>query len=398
MKKSLKSQVTMLMIIGLVMFIVVGIVLYISKGAVKKISQQSVKKTQDTITQNQPLKEFVVGCVDKLAKDSLVLLGQQGGYIYTDQGGTLIKFIDSDEGRFFIKNKGIKVAYNIRNPPIYLPSPYSAFLPDYPWIIFPYKQDLHTKTFEGIFGVSITPFLNYSGPQSIQNQIEEFIDNNLDTCLDFSTFKSQGYEIEVQKSKTKITIGSTDISVKSEIPLKILNTATKEVLEIKDFSDTINVRLKDIYYFIQDLIYNDIQNITFDIKDPKNDKNSFYIKVIENAYKSDDLIVVKDEKSLIYGQPLEYVFARQNRPPALYYILNNELEFPENYIITRQDLLQDYDLKAEDPDEDHITYDVKALLPDPSLPTKLDRPYIQFVVSASDGEYTDYQVITARRT
>ena len=64
--KSLKSQVTMIMIVGLVMFILVGIVLYISKAAIKKSSQQSTKKTQDTLIENQPIKEFVTRCVDKL--------------------------------------------------------------------------------------------------------------------------------------------------------------------------------------------------------------------------------------------------------------------------------------------------------------------------------------------
>ena len=329
----------------------------------------------------------------------MVLLGQQGGYIYTDQGGTLINFLDSDEGLFFIRNKNLKVAYNIKNPSLFLPLPYSSALPDYPWVKFPYKSPSSTaKTFEGIFGISSMPYLDSSGgSHSIQTQIENFIDNNLDTCLDFSSFRNQGYEIQVQKSKTKVTIGSTDINVKSEIPLKAKNTGTKETLEIKDFSATLNIRLKDLYYFAKGLIKSDVEDVTFNIKDSHNNRDFFSVEVIKNAYQKDDLIVVKDDKSLIYGQPLEYIFARQNRAPALYYIKQTNLEFPEDHMITKEDLLQDSEFKAEDPDEDSITYDVKALLPNPSLPTKLDRPFIQFKLSASDGEYTDYQIITVQR-
>ena len=393
----------MIMLIGLVMFILVGIVLYISKGSVKKASQQNAKKTQSAVSENQPIKEFVAGCVDKLAKDALVMIGQQGGYIYTNQGGTLINLKDSDEGLFFIKNQNIKIAYNIKNPSLKTPLPYFRSLPEYPLKNFPYKNLPCAKSnpnmeFRGIFGVSTMPYLNPSGgPHSMQTQIETFIDSNLGSCLDFSAFKARGYEIEILKSKTKVTIGSSDISVASEIPIKAKNTATNEILDLKDFSATLNVRLKDLYYFVKELVENDVQDITFDMEDSKNSKDSFYVKVAENAYKNDDLVIVRDEKSLVYGQPLEYAFARQNRFPALYCIDNSNLEFTEDHLITKEDLLGDSELKAEDPDEDAITFDAQALLPNPSLPAKLTQPYTQFKVSASDGEYTDYQIITVKK-
>ena len=65
----------MLMIVGLVLFIIVSFVLYLSKSAVKKQSQQSIKKTQETAMDTKPIKEFVNKCLDKLAKDAVVLIG-----------------------------------------------------------------------------------------------------------------------------------------------------------------------------------------------------------------------------------------------------------------------------------------------------------------------------------
>lgn len=399
--KSLKSQVTMIMIAGLLMFIIVGIVLYISKGAIKKTSQQIPKKTQDTNVQNQPIKDFVTKCLEKTAKDGLALIGQQGGYVYKYQGGTLINFQESDEGYFFVRDGSFKVTYNIKNPTLYIPAPYSSVLPDYPWPNFPYAipkcvKSNTNKQFSGIFGVSGMPFLyKKDGPHSLQTQMETFIDSNMAACLDFSSFS--GYNIEVMKSKTEVIIGESDISVKTELPLTAKNTATKETMDIRYFSSSLNIRLKELYFFVKELVDKDIGDTTFNIKDAKNNRDGFSVTATEDVFRNDDLVTITDEKSLIYGQPMQHSFARKNRYPALYCIENKNLEFPDGHLITKEDLLQDSELKAEDPDEDEISYEIKALLPNPSLPTKLDKPYIQFRISANDGEYEDYQTVTIRR-
>ncbi len=397
MKIKTKSQITLLMIVGLVLFIVVGLLFYLSKLTIKKPSQQNVKETQETAIEIQPIKEFITQCLDKTAKDSLYLLGKQGGYIYTDQGGTLRRFNNVDEGVFFVKHNKFDVAYNIKKTGLYAPQPYSTFVPSYPWPTFPYRSaNSNSKTFEGIFGISNLPPLNASGgSHSIQTQMETYIDSNLPKCLDFTPFKD--YDVVMEKSKTKIIIGSRDLSVKSEIPIRITNTLTKESSQLKDFSTNLNFRLKDFYYYARELIENDIGDIKFSIRDAKNNKEAYSVKVIENIYATDDLISVKDNSFLINSQSFEYVFARQNRIPALYFIKKSYLEFPEDYLIKKEDLIQDSELNAEDPDEDKTTITIKALLPNPNLPTRLDRPYIQFKVEASDGKYSDYQTITVAR-
>ena len=150
-----KSQITMLMIIGLVLFIIVSLVLYLSKSAVKKQSQQNIKKIQETAIDTSSIKEFVQKCLDKLAKDALVLLGRQGGYIYASQGGPLVDHQATDEGLFFVKYNNLNVAYNILAPRFAVP-PYSSEIPDYPWPTFPYRTAAsNAEVFEGFFGISI---------------------------------------------------------------------------------------------------------------------------------------------------------------------------------------------------------------------------------------------------
>jgi hypothetical protein len=390
MKK--KSQITMFIILGLVLIVIVSIFLYISKSTPKRQTQQSVAKLQETAIEQQPIKEFTTLCLDKVSKDAVKLIGGQGGYIYTSQGGTLDDFSDTDKGSFFIEHKKLKTAYNIKKPAFTIQQ-FSPTAPDYPWITFPYETaSSNTKKFEGNFGTDrMLPLRSSQGQHSIQTQIETYIDNNLDNCLDFSSFEIQGYKIEKQKSKTQVVIGSKDISVRSEIPLIITQTQTKETLEIKDFSTTLKIRLEDMYYFIKGLIENDIKDITFKIQG--HNGNSFFVRSIEDAYQKDDLIIISDEESLIDGLPFEYIFARENRIPALYYIKENVLYYPRGILITQDNLLSGYVPKAEDPDEDTLTFTLKALLANPDLPTMLNQPQINFRMGVSDGELADYQII-----
>ena len=390
---SSKSQVTMLMIVGLVLFIIISLVLYLSKSAVKKQSQQNIKKSQESSIDTQPIKELVSGCIDKLAKDAIVLLGRQGGYIYSTQGGTLIDYADTDEGLFFVKNNNLNVAYNIL-PPKFAAPPYSSESPDYPWLTFPYRTaDSNEEIFDGFFGISNMPPLNSSeGPNSIQTQIETFIDSNMAECTHLKTFEKQGYEIIMQPSKTSVNIGSGGVSIKSKIQITINNPKTNEIFNLQDFSDNVNIRLKDVYFFAKEMVENDIKNIKFDIDDPRNDRDSIRVKTFKNAFSSDDIIIVTDEESLIYGKPFEYIFARKNRNPALYYIRNNVFQFPSGFMITYADLLQNSILRAEDPDEDDYTFTIT-----PQLPRLLNAPQINFKVEVSDGRLSDYQIITVNR-
>lgn len=394
MKQShLKSQITMIMIIGLVLFITVSFILYISKSSVKKQGHQNIKTIQGTAIETQPIKEFAAKCLDKLAKDAVTLLGSQGGYIYSSQGGTLIDYSDTDEGLFFARHNSVNVAYNIL-PPKFAAPPYSSIAPDYPWQSFPYKAaNSNEEIFEGFFGISNMPPLNSSeGPNSIQAQIEAFIDNNMRGCADFSSFEKQGIKITMQPAKTSVVIGSSDVTINSKIPIKISSKETSEFSEISDFSVNLNLRLRDIYFFSKELVEKDVKNIKFDIGSINNSRDFLSVKVLKHAFSNDDLVIITDEKSLISGKPFEYVFARRNRAPALYYIKKTVLDYPSLYAINQSELLGGYKLKAEDPDEDNYTFTIT-----PSLPKVLNVPQIKFKVEVSDGRLSDYQTITVNR-
>src|SRR3989338_6424081 len=113
--KSQKSQVTLIMIVGIVILIVAVLFIYISKNSGKKIRENSIKEAHETALEMQPIKDLISGCLDKLAKDAVIILGRQGGYIYESQGGSFVDFQETDEGVLFISNDKSNVAYNIKN-------------------------------------------------------------------------------------------------------------------------------------------------------------------------------------------------------------------------------------------------------------------------------------------
>ena len=394
--KTGKSQITMLMIVGLLLFIVVGFVLYVSKSAVKKQSQLSVKGVHQTPIDTLAIKNFVANCVDKLAKESFLLLGKQGGYLYRSQGGTLVDYDETnDEGIFFVKYNGFNVVYNIL-PPKFESSYYTAKIPDYPWKTFPYTSS-HTEVFDGFFGFNKMPFLySYQGPHSIQTQIESYIDNNIGGCLELDFLKNQSYDIEIKKSKTQVTIGSSNLNVKMDLPITIKNQNTKETFELSKFSSNVDLRLNEIYTYVKDIVDSDIKNIKFDITSSSG--SDFNINLLENIHNNDDIIVITDQKSLINGKPFQYVFARKNRAPALYYLSPEALYFDLGTSITESDILQGQQLRAEDPDEDDVKFSIRALAFDSSLPKILDVPELTFRVEVTDNSLIDYQDIKVYKT
>ncbi len=411
-----KSQITMLIIVGLLIFIVVSLVLYLSKSAIKKQTQQNIKKIQGTPFQVEPIKEFVTQCVDKLAKDALIDLGEQGGVIYKSQGGTIPDRYPELLGELFIKNGNYNVAFNIqplqRN---FLRTDSKgnnyADPPQYPWIQFPYADSrLTTTTFTGYFGKpTLPPLIGSEVSQSFQFQIETFVNNNLADCTDFKIFENQGLEILRSKPNTTVTIGSSDVRIHTIYNLKITNPTTKEFEELNDFTANLDVRLKDLYFFTKALIDNDINDISFKIDDTRNNRNSFEVKKSRSVYSSSttkgDLITITDKKSIINGKPFEYTFARNNRPPALWYIKNtDDLKFKSIDQIYETDILKGktkHTLMVDDPDEDPIT-DKEIYLGDTltpvNFPVNLQDVHQQtFRFEVSDGNLKDYQKITINR-
>lgn len=316
------------------MVIVVVVLILITRYINEKRLHKNVMDASQVSFDLQPIKNFVDECIYVTLNDGLVKLGKQGGYLFTSQGGTVFDYPDSYEGEVFVRYGGYKVIYNILKPRFqvgdYFPSDpkyYTLEEDPYPWKTFPYGSNLNPpKNYQAkdAFGTNMMPpLIRVHGAHSVQEQLETFVQNNLDNCItDFSVFEEQGFNInEKEDSERVITldINRDDILLRMEWPIIIENTISGEKTELKDFQIKPEIRLRQLYSFVNSLIEFDISDVQFVIESGSG--GGFNVEKKTNIYNNDDLIIVTDEKSLIDGLPYQYLFMRKNRNPALEFFI-----------------------------------------------------------------------------
>ena len=82
-----KAQVTLFVILGIVLLLSVTLILFIQQMTFQnKLEEQAKSSVNDFIELNS-IHQYVTSCLDKVATEGLVLLGEQGGVIYDYQGG-----------------------------------------------------------------------------------------------------------------------------------------------------------------------------------------------------------------------------------------------------------------------------------------------------------------------
>jgi len=410
MRHKLKqSQVTIFLVLGIVLVMVVVSLLFLTRYAAKKTSKQETIDTKSTIFDIQPINNFVTECLSVTSKEGLKTMGKQGGYLFTSQGGTLIDYYDTQEGFFFVNYEGSKVVYNILNPRFGVGNYRVPPDPDYPWKTFPYTDSTKTQqSFYGkdVFGINNLPPISKSfGQHSIQEQLTTYVTNNIDSCLDFTVFEEQGFEITKGSKNVQVDINTNDVVFRLEYDLIVQNLVSGEKTEIRDFFIRHKIRLGKLHTFVTGIIEADISDISFRVTD-KSGLDSFFIDIRRDVYNNDDLITITDEKSTLEGFPFKYVFARKNRNPTLFYLSPEEISLPtfddqgEFTIITNETLIPNYpeDLQALDPDEDIIgkgDFSIKFVGSD--LPQPLISDEMIFTVTVTDGNLDDFQEITVKR-
>ena len=86
LKNSRKGQITLFIIIGIVILISTALFFMLKS----KITREEIAPGVSMIVEELPsaflpVQPFIEKCIEKTAKQGLVILGQRGGYIYTDK-------------------------------------------------------------------------------------------------------------------------------------------------------------------------------------------------------------------------------------------------------------------------------------------------------------------------
>ncbi len=378
MKK--RCQVTLFIIIGIVILVIVGLLIYLTTYVTKKGIEKEITKSENIPLAVQPIKTYIETCLDKTAKDAIILIGKQGGYIYENFGGLGLPpllngaFVDYDNNIY---------SYIIY-PPMTEDFPFSSKPPNYPWINFPIDPypPYREEVFAGDFGLLTLPPLEGLGQMSIQYQLMTYIKNKIKDCMEFNVFEEQGFAVEEKgKLTVDVAIATTDIAVHLNYPLEIKSLTTEETTEISDFYINPKVRLRGIYGFVKELVSNDKNKINFDISDRENYRDDMTTQIRRgdgtDNKNYNDIITIIDNKLLLKDKPYEFNFARRNRRPALYFIkpINPATNmFHENDWIYESNITKNP--QAIDPDEDEnlvFKFDPEGTAD--SLPTQITSFY-----------------------
>jgi hypothetical protein len=404
-----KSQLTIIVIVAVGLLLIATFFLYSAKSVTRVKSTQEAKQVHTAQEEMKQVTTYVQSCLDATLKRGLEILGKQGGYIgnnYHTPHPKLSAF--GPEGSTHLLVDGFEVRYGIlRNtlqPPVY------------PSSRAPYGHSASPPLAIYSSGERNFPSLELETEQhSFHNHLKAYVMGNINNCLDFSAFQTQGLEVTAGEMNGTLTIGATNVIFALQYPLTVHNTQTGEQLSQSRFSSTQNIRLGMLHALMVSLITNEVNDLTHELSSyilP----DDVFLEVQKDVHNQDDIILLKDGQSILNGAPYELRIGRQNRNPALRYAqpqLKPEITtnaqgtiiatFPSGTEITPSFILEnilDRDpvapFTADDPDEDEVFFSYLITNVDPHrelVSETLAVPSLQVDIQASDGELADYQRI-----
>ncbi len=231
-----KGQVTIFIIVGIVVLFIFAGVLYFSKSVIKtEFSADGTPIIQSVPKQFEPIKIYTENCLSSVGKNGLIILGQQGGYIYPELLGTFSTSKPTD-------SVGINLA------PAKIP-------------YWHYNSQLNTQN--GIALSSLQPELYYKddASMSIESQLNKYVKEKLDTCLEnYSAFETKGFDLEQGNKKvtTNVLNGAVAFTLKMPLDMK----KDKSSADMNTFYVRVPLDLKK-YYTLADQIKQAEVNYTF---------------------------------------------------------------------------------------------------------------------------------------
>jgi hypothetical protein len=194
-----KSQITLFIIIGIIILFSVGIYSYMRVSEVKevKVEQQAAP----------PVVEFIDACIDKVATEGIRYMGDQGGYI--------------------------TIPIDIRNNPTryvsLVPGTGGEFAPKIPYWYFD--------------GKSMIPSIKY-----MENQVEEYVDANLEYCLrNYSGMRDEYTILEKSNYSADVTFAEKDAIIDLYYSVEIQPKGKAEVIQREKFTVKVDVQIQRMW-------------------------------------------------------------------------------------------------------------------------------------------------------
>jgi len=282
-----RAQITTFVVIGLVVLILVGMTVYFVISTTKRQGQKNVKITQQSTIRTQAIANFISACLDKVAKNATFLASRQGGYIFTDQGGLQglsqmsVSYYDYDQDGDSKTDYHVAYAITVNNDVL----------------------------------IDLNKGESFPNTRSVQNQLEFYINNTIDKCIDFSALERQGFSIKKSGKNVQVKISERGVAVNLYYPIDAAYKKTGENAHYENFNADINVGLNKTYGVANYIAStNHEKNSGIAIANyqepPRIQITELEVSDIDGA--PDQLIMINDTTSKIQGENYEFWFVKEN--------------------------------------------------------------------------------------
>ncbi len=263
-----KSQATIFLIAAAAVIIGILTATAVNRAHFEKASSREIRDSEEIPYKAEPIQNFVEQCLSSVSKEGLGIMGKQNGRLFASQSGIVEDFNDADDGKRFARYNGFKVAFSE----------------------------------EGIM-----PLMKIMGQNSFQEQLENFVVNNIGKCTDFSLFEKQGLGVYAGEKKANVSINENDILFVMDYPIEIISADSS--IKLSRFSIKQEARLAKLHKFANELHGKSIE----DIKNTASAGNIYGFDVKAEKNPSQDYIVsITDPQSKITGSEYVYYFAKKN--------------------------------------------------------------------------------------
>ncbi|MFH1850615.1 MAG: hypothetical protein ABH879_10650 [archaeon] len=211
-----RGQITVFIIIAIVILFASALFFYLR-------GEMEAEPLAATVPQElMPVKNYVEECLTEITKDAVNLAGQQGGHVYLDEFDLVTPLIEPSVADVVSLDGG---SSNI---------PY--------WF--------HQQA-DGIDRTAIPRIhKTFDDDNSVEDQLGMYVEENIDSCLDFSSFS--GMTIEPNGfPEAEVTITEADVRVHLMYPMAV--TRPGSVSDVSEFRAGIPVRLGKILEFAREI-------------------------------------------------------------------------------------------------------------------------------------------------
>jgi hypothetical protein len=228
-KQQKKGQVTIFILTGLIFMIAIGVgVVLLSED---KVDDESViLETQESVFEARPVQQYISACLEQTLQQGIEAVARNGGYLNPIHDFDIS--LQPTESEMIVRG------------PNHLPY----------WFYFDEES--------GTFSSNAPPLRRADGTNSIEEQLENYIKQELPLCFDqFERYKDRLY-VQVTDINPLVIITASEVSVQATIPTNIVSRTTGNRHSLDRFFVSIPTQLEKIYNLAKDVTLTQ-QNVGF---------------------------------------------------------------------------------------------------------------------------------------